>query len=184
MCFTMVNEKRKGDWVQTYKRKQFWPLDPRSEDVDIEDIAHSLSLICRFNGHCNVFYSVAQHSVIVSHVVRPSESMVGLLHDGAEAYLGDIVRPVKRFLLGIKEIERELERVIFQHFGITTYDKGEVSRADNLVLFTEMRDMMYEPPAVWRESEKYIPFLLRERIIALEPKESERLFLERYGMLK
>lgn len=176
--------ERKGDWVQTYKRKQFWPLDPRSEDVDIEDIAHSLSLTCRFNGHCNSFYSVAQHSVFVSELVRPSEALPGLLHDATEAYMGDIVRPLKRFLPTVKEIEEELERIILGYFGIGDYDREEVHRADNIALFTEMRDLMGEPPKSWNELEEYSYLLPEQRIIPIGPQESERLFLDRYDNLK
>ncbi len=55
----MQTSNRKGEWIQTYTGKQFWPLDPRPEDIDIEDIAHALALTCRFNGHCDYFYSVA-----------------------------------------------------------------------------------------------------------------------------
>lgn len=90
--------ERKGDWMQTYTGRKFWPLNPRAEEVYIEDIAHSLALSCRFNGHCKVFYSIAQHSVLVSQIVKPTQQLIALLHDSAEAYLGDIIRPIKRFL--------------------------------------------------------------------------------------
>lgn len=175
---------RKGDWIQTYKQRQFWPLDPRSEDIDIEDIAHSLSLICRFGGHCNEFYSVAQHSVLVSTMVRESESLVGLLHDGTEAYIGDVVRPLKKDLPNFQEIERHIERIIFDHFGITYYDKEEIKRADNIALFTEMRDLMNEPPKIWKQIGEYLPLLLDKKITPINSKESERLFLKRYEELR
>ena len=132
--------------MQTYMGGQFWPLDPRSEDVNIEDIAHSLALSCRFNGHCNEFYSVAQHSILVSEIVVPSEAMAALMHDATEAYLGDIVRPLKRFLPNVYGIEKKLERVIFKHFNIEQYNKREIDRADNIALFMEMRDIMKKPP--------------------------------------
>jgi len=179
----MDEPKRKGDWIQTYKGKKFWPLDPRPEEVNIEDIAHALSLICRFNGHCNEFYSVAQHSVLVSDIVRPPEAFVALLHDGAEAYLGDVTSPVKRHLPNVKEIEKRLEKIIFQHFKIENYDKEEISRADKIALYTEMRDLMSEPPEMWEEFNIYQSLLLEKRIITLDPGESERLFLEKYEAL-
>lgn len=65
-------DDRRGDWIQTFTGRRFWPLDPRPEDVCIEDIAHALSLKCRFGGHCTRFYSVAEHSVHVSNYV-PAE---------------------------------------------------------------------------------------------------------------
>ena len=176
--------ERKGDWIQTYNRRQFWTLDPRAEDVDIEDIAHSLSMLCRFNGHCNEFYSVAQHSVFVSELVKPQEALAGLLHDSPEAYLGDIARPIKKFLPGIEEIENELEKVIFKYFNIDNYDKKEISHADNIALFTEMRDLMNEPPEMWKEFEYYLPLLPKNKIIPLTSKESKKLFLERFEELR
>src|SRR5262245_27549306 len=102
--------QRIGDWMQTISGRKFWPLDPRPEEVCIEDIGHALSLVCRFGGHCHTFYSVAEHSVRVSllaedmakssaHWTDENIRMIalsGLLHDAAEAYIGDMVRPLKR----------------------------------------------------------------------------------------
>jgi hypothetical protein len=95
---------RKGDWIQTFTGKQFWPLDPRPDEVYIEDIAHALGNICRFNGHCLRFYSVAEHCFHVSHKVVPGLALMGLLHDAAEAYVCDVVRPVKPYLKEYKKI--------------------------------------------------------------------------------
>src|SRR5579885_2784587 len=86
---------RHGDWIQTYCGVAFYPLDPRPEEILIEDIAHALSMLCRFTGHVKRFYSVAQHCVYVSHRCDPKDALWGLLHDAAEAYLNDISRPVK-----------------------------------------------------------------------------------------
>ena len=66
---------RKGDWMQTYTGRQFWPIDPRANEVHIEDIAHALSMMCRYNGHCRTFYSVAEHSVLVSQHVPPEHAL-------------------------------------------------------------------------------------------------------------
>jgi hypothetical protein len=90
-----------GDWISTYTG-QFHPFAPQADEVRIVDIAHSLSMLCRFNGHCRRFYSVAEHSYWVAdrllHEFGSDVALVGLLHDAAEAYLGDIVRPLKRRL--------------------------------------------------------------------------------------
>ena len=107
----MQNE-RVGDWIQTYTGKQFWPIDPRACEITIEDIAHALSLQCRFSGHCREFYSVAQHSCLVSSYCIDEDAGWGLLHDAAEAYLVDLPRPIKRFSsLGV-EYRKAEERVM------------------------------------------------------------------------
>ncbi|MFG0247924.1 MAG: phosphohydrolase, partial [Phycisphaeraceae bacterium JB051] len=77
-------------WIQTYTGKAFYPLREDPGIIDIRDIAHALSLQCRFNGHCSDFYSVAQHSVHVSEVVPQAFALWGLLHDAAEAYMSDL----------------------------------------------------------------------------------------------
>jgi len=115
--------ERIGDYVETYTGKQFWPLEPRPEDVCIEDIAHSLSMQCRFNGHCSRFYSVAEHSVKVSieMLIRGYDKQMrlyGLLHDAAEAYCCDIPRPLKSLLKGYGEMEDHIQQVIWQAFGL------------------------------------------------------------------
>ena len=179
----MQNQERTGDWTQIYNGKKFWPLDPRPEDVCIDDIAHALSMICRFGGHCNDFYSVAQHSVLVSQNIEEKYQLHGLLHDSAEAYIGDIVLPLKKYMKGIKEIEKKIEIAIFEHFGLVYSYNHKIKTADKIVLYTEMRDLMAEPPEEWQEYNEYIYLLLESRIIPLNSKDSERLFLERYNIL-
>src|SRR4051794_15527189 len=90
-----INGCRRGGWITTFSRRQFWPLDPHSDEIHIEDIAHSLSQQCRFGGHSRSFYSVAQHSCLVSALCKANDALWGLLHDASEAYLGDIPRPLK-----------------------------------------------------------------------------------------
>lgn len=117
---------RRGDWLQTFTGRQFWPLSPHPEDFDIEDIAHALAMKCRFNGHCISFYSVAQHSVLVAMECkrkwpdRPELPLWGLLHDLAEAYLPDIPRPLKRTIPGIlKESEALIMQAACLRFGLS-----------------------------------------------------------------
>jgi uncharacterized protein len=85
---------------QTYRGKKADVLRPTPEAVDVVDIIHSLSLLCRFNGHCRYFYSVAQHSCLVADLLvhyfnEPRYELLGLLHDATEAYVGDMIRPLK-----------------------------------------------------------------------------------------
>lgn len=160
---------RRGDWIQTYGGRQYWPLDPRSDEVEITDIAHHLSLLCRFTGACEVFYSVAEHSVHVSHVVQATVAegewsftsdteahrafiLRALLHDAAEAYCNDIARPVKRSIEGYAEIEGLNEIAICERFGLPGLVPAQMillKQADNAMLLAETAALMKAPPVAW-----------------------------------
>lgn len=122
-------------WILTHTGKRFDPLAPRAADIDHRDIAHALANLCRFNGHCTSFYSVADHSVGVAELVDPEWQMDGLLHDATEAYIGDITRPLKR---GIDDltggvltiIEREIHHCVAERFGISPTMPDQVKHAD------------------------------------------------------
>ncbi len=169
-------------WIQTYLGRQFWPLAPRGEDVDIRDIAHSLSLQCRFNGHCSEFYSVADHSVRVAEQLPHNLALWGLLHDAAEAYLGDLTRPLKRQEAArwFNEAEDRLLRVIAASFGLPWPMPAQVRQADDVLLVTEARDLMVTPPADWSIAAEPLP----ERIQPLAPAVAEERFLVRFENLK
>jgi hypothetical protein len=174
--------ERKGDWAQIYSGEKFWPLDPKPEEVDINDIAHSLAFQCRFNGHSNFFFSIAQHSVFVSKIVPPEQALAGLLHDAAEAYTGDMVSPLKKNLPPeFKEIEKEIDKAISEHFGIKNINHIEIKRADKIALFTEMRDLMKKPHSKWDDVDSYNPH--PNKIVPLGPEEAEKEFLERFKEL-
>lgn len=147
-------DARKGEWMQTHSGRMFYPLDPRPEDVAIADIAHALSLLCRFGGHCKRFYSVAQHSVLVSELLPNHLKLSGLLHDATEAYLVDIPRPLKRCLPGYTAIESRLAEVIEHALQPTAFERLQfshpaVKQADNIMLVTEARDLLGPQPAPW-----------------------------------
>ena len=177
---------RTGDWIQTYKGIQFWPLDPRPEEIDIEDVAHALSMQCRYGGHCREFYSVAQHSVIVSQNVPYKHSLWGLLHDAAEAYLVDLPRPIKRYCeMGrlYKEIENRLLLAVAQRFGLPVFGVDGmpdcVHKADVVVLVTEKRDLMTIAPKPWEDTAEPLP----TRIWPMIPRIAERAFLNQFELL-
>lgn len=140
---------RNGDWMQTYSGRQFWPIDPRPEDLEIEDIAHALSLLCRFNGHCLRFYSVAEHSVLVARLVPAELRLTALLHDASEAYIADVPRPLKPYLPGYKEAEEAVERAVAERYGTAYPMPVEIKRADNAMLAAEASHIMSQPPASW-----------------------------------
>ncbi len=133
---------RRGDWMQTYTGRAFWPLDPRPEDVCIEDIAHSLSMQARYAGHGKRFYSVAEHCVHVSAHCSPENALWGLLHDASEAYLVDVPRPLKRHLPGYVEAEARVMAAICDAFGLPHEMPVEVHEMDNRILADEIRQNM------------------------------------------
>lgn len=141
---------RIGDWCETASGIQFWPLDPRPEDVDLGDIAHALARQCRFSGHCRVFYSVAEHSVRVARCVEaqpgstPEHVTWGLLHDAAEAYVVDLPRPIKHLpeLAHYRLAEAHVMRCICAHFGMSTQEPLRIRLADDTLLATEALDLM------------------------------------------
>lgn len=186
----MTDTERKGDWQQTFTGRQFWPCDPRPEDVCIEDIAHALSMQCRFAGHCRTFYSVAEHSVRVSWYIESrtetlyGTKLAGLLHDATEAYCVDVPRPLKRHLVGYAEIEGRLARVIEQWAGLApcALDAPTVKRADETLLITEQRDLMGPAPALWTFAMNVVP--LAEVIVPWSQERAEHEFMARYNMLK
>lgn len=125
---------RVGDYIETYTGIKFYPLDPRPEEICIEDIAHSLSLQCRFNGHCDFFYSVAEHSVrCTEEYIRrcdvsnanPYAFMRMLLHDSAESFLSDVSAPIKPYLKGYQDIENKLLNIIYKKFGVNEIPKQD-----------------------------------------------------------
>lgn len=139
---------RHGDWMQTYSGRKFWPVDPRPEEVFIEDIAHALSMICRFGGHSLVFYSVAQHSVLVARNLRREHKRWGLMHDASESYVMDIPRPLKYFIPGYKGIENNVMRAISLRYGLGDMP-ADIKRVDNAILADEMSQLMAPPPEEW-----------------------------------
>lgn len=171
--------ERQGDWMQTVSGRQFWPIDPRSEDVFIEDIAHALSMMCRFGGHCELFYSVAEHSVLVSENVPAEDALWALLHDASEAYIADIVRPAKRFLANYKEVEGRIMAAVCAAFNLPVIEPPSVKRADNAILADEAAQIMGTKPKDWILPEPP----LGVRIIGLSPADAKQAFMARYRAL-
>lgn len=133
------------DYINTYSKVRFYPLEPRIEDVHIADIAHALSYMTRANGHLSHFFSVAQHSINCMLEARArgwSErvQLACLLHDASEAYLSDITRPVKHNLPDYLGIEQRLQDTIFARFGIgdlSVEERVYVNDIDDAMLYYE-----------------------------------------------
>jgi uncharacterized protein len=176
-----------GPYLQTVSGRWVNPFDPDPDQLDAGDIARALANQCRFGGHCAVFYSVAQHSVIVSEIVEQrggdtEDVFAALMHDATEAYLGDMPHPLKhRSPLGaaFKEAEDHLERALREHFAIKA-DVPEIKRADRALLATERRAFSAETWH-WPELDGVEP--LDIELIAWSPDEAAAAFAARYAEL-
>ena len=160
----------------------FLPLDPDTRDIRLEDVAHALSLQCRFGGHCKHFYSVAEHCLRVSRSCAPDTALWGLMHDAAEAYLGDLPAPLKdssvKFGALYRKAEVTLLSAVASRFGLPSEIPADVWRADAVVLATEVRDLMVAD-ALWNS----LPDPLPDEIVPIPAQAAERAFLERYRQL-
>jgi uncharacterized protein len=158
-------------------------LDPGSSKFAIEDIAHALSNLCRFSGHVKEFYSVAQHSVFVSLLVPKQYALQGLLHDAAEAFLGDVSSPLKQLLPDYKAIEKKVEKAVFAALGLPSQLHESVKKADLIMLLTEQRDLMPDHKDAWLVQQ--MGLLPMAMVICPEqPHQAKHNFLERYKELK
>lgn len=142
---------RRGDWMQTATGRKFWPIDPRPNEVFIEDIAHALGMLCRFGGHCMRFYSVAEHSVLLSRAAAKEHKLWALMHDAAEGYILDMVRPLKPFLTGYSDVEAALMRAICVRFGLHLELPAAVKVLDRRILADEKQQNMLQPPEAWKD---------------------------------
>jgi hypothetical protein len=176
-----------GPYLQTVSGRWVNPFDPDPEQIDAGDIARALANQCRFGGHCRVFYSVAQHSVIVSELVErrggdAEDVFAALMHDASEAYLGDMPHPLKhRSALGaaFRAAEEHLEQALRARFRIKA-DVPEIKRADRALLATERRAFSAEDWH-WPELEGVEPLELE--LTAMAPDEAAEAFARRYAEL-
>jgi 5'-deoxynucleotidase YfbR-like HD superfamily hydrolase len=162
--------------VQTYSGEYLDLLAPHRCEFSLIDIAHALGNTCRFGGHVSQFYSVAQHSVLVSELVPHEHAWCALMHDAAEAFVGDIPSPLKDLLPDYHKIERRVHDAIRHRFNVPpiTYP---VKQADLVMLATERRDLMAEQTREWPLLHGIQP--MRQRISVLYPRAATQAFLAR-----
>lgn len=177
-----MTTRRRGDWIQTYTGRKFYPLDPDPDQIDVRDIVHSLSNMCRFAGHLRDMYSVGQHSVLASVWVEGGmeAQRQALMHDASEAYLVDVPRPVKTELPEYKAIEARLMNAIAIKLRFTWPMLPAVHRVDNDLLETEMHQLFLN--GQHPEAGPYGK-VLPMTITVWSPEETRAVFNQRLGTL-
>lgn len=150
--------------ICTASGRRFWPMGPNPDDIVIEDVAHALGNMCRYTGHVSTFWSVAAHSIEVSHRVEKEVrskydddrviakfAMTGLLHDAGETYLVDVPRPIKPLFLNYKQWSDELDEAIAERFG-TFFPHPDVVKAhDAMILLDEIRQFFSPTSYAWKK---------------------------------
>lgn len=167
--------------ILTASKAYFDFTNPEAYNYHIEVIAAALSKLCRFTGHTRLFYSVAQHSVLVSHLVPPEMALAGLLHDAPEAFLGDVSSPLKALLPEYKTLEHRVWQCIASSFDLSVELPAEVKHADMVALVTEEAQLMPPHDDIWFDGKYHaVPGL---HIVPQEPSIAESMFLRRYAEL-
>ncbi|PZR92034.1 MAG: hypothetical protein DI537_14505 [Stutzerimonas stutzeri] len=189
---------RKGKYMHTAPTgRKFWPMDPRPQEVNIQTVAHHLATRARYNGatqhpdyRSKIFYSVAEHSVYVSlylekELKRPDLALEGLLHDGSEAFNGDLIRPLKydeAFRAPFQKVEELNERAQAIRFGLVYPYPEEVKMADEAVTTAEIEQIVPKDLSEDWEAGKLhddkvaAPY----KIMMLEPYHALTFFMDRY----
>lgn len=183
----MENDNR-GPWMLTASGRRFYPSCPRSDDVHIDDIAHALSNICRFGGHTDRFYSVAQHALLVSGICEqlvPADPWLwyyGLHHDDAEAYTGDVITQIKYAVPAIRAYHKPIEKAVARAMQLPEHLPPVIKEADLIALATENRDFL-TGKGLYMAPGFTLPEPLEAHLIANEPYMAEEDYLSRHYQL-
>ncbi|PTA91274.1 hypothetical protein CWM66_08495 [Kosakonia sp. H7A] len=172
----------KETFIQTYSGKKFDYLTATVDVIDIEDIATSLSNICRYCGQLPEFYSVAQHSVLCSQLVPAEFAFEALMHDAAEAYVQDLPAPLKALLHDYRRMEQMVDDLIRAKYGLPREHSPAVKRADLIMLATERRDLEIDDGTRWSVLDG-IPASDVIDICPLRPGQAYALFMNRFNEL-
>lgn len=169
-------------WMQLYSGEPFYPLAATEDDIQIVDIAHALGMVCRYAGHVRRFYSVAEHCVLLSHTVDPEHALWALLHDAAEAYVGDMVRPLKHEMPEYRAAEDRLLAVIADKFGLPGHEMPtQVAEHDTRIVVDERQELMAPSRLPWGLLDGYTP--LGVQIVGWSPQRAEAEYLARFNEL-
>lgn len=169
--------------IQTFTGRWFDLAAPDPAQVDVVDVAHSLSQINRYTGHTTRPYSVAQHCVLISRIVPETLAFDALMHDAAEAYVGDLSRPLRMLLPEFDDIEHRVRVAVGAALGFDPEISAQVRDFDTLMLFWERRDLLVRTPQPWVGEGDYDSRIPSAPIRPWLPSAAERLFLERYAEL-
>lgn len=174
-------------YIETVSGTKFYFQQPEPEMFNIEDIAHALSMNCRYTGQCARFYSVAEHSYLVSLLLEgTSLELAGLLHDGSEAYITDIASPIKQFLPDYLKMEDNIMDALFTKYGLEYPMHPAVKHCDRVMLSTEAHYLLPSKGNTW---DMWLKPNSRPKIEAgiipscVDPKVAKNLFLDRYTEL-
>lgn len=188
--------------IKTFKNKRIDLLGIDPTQICIEDIAHSLSMKCRFAGFCDKFYSVAEHSILVSKMIiqrggskKISNALYGLLHDASEAYMGDIPRPYKSLkeFQPVLKLDKILQDLIYLRFSLVGKEPGLIKKVDVQVYYLESRELMSsvtfeEMVPIFNQRDcNYLEKFYKGigfKINNLTPPEAENEFLTLFNILK
>lgn len=197
------NRLRRGSWMQSFSGAMIWPLDPRPDEVHYDDLVVGLARECRYGRMCREFYSVAEHSVIVSQYAEKlarergysegtalAAARIGLLHDGSEAFLGDVPRPIKHqpAMRGYRRLEKKWQRAINTRFaayqGASAHEVCLalllVKEVDTRLLLDEIEALMIDPD-MWSRTRRYDGVEpLGAEIAALSSPQAAHVFTQRF----
>lgn len=174
--------------IETVSGVWFDFLNPKPEQINVNDIAHSLSMQCRFVGHSSRFYSVAEHSWHVARMLDGCSLAVqlsGLLHDASEAYITDVPSPVKQHLNNYEDLEDGIQRVIFERYGLEFPMHPAVKLADRAMLSIESHYLLPSRGNGWDMWRHYKRAAIQDayRPVGMGPDQAKEVFLDKFTEL-
>ena len=177
-----MTTKQTKSCITTGSGRFFDLLRPEDYDYEINEIATALSHICRYTGHVNRFYSVAEHSVLVSRLVPDNLALCGLLHDASEAFVGDVSSPLKKLLPEYSRIEEAIQSAIARHWGLPYPFPSEIHEADKRMYWQERQSVADNGvrDRLWHQD---LRATRKEQAVGMTPHMARRMFMARYKEL-